>query len=145
MRPFERGPNGRWNGEEVVSAREDLVEGLGEGDGSAGLTVFVTEEPAMAAREGDDGGAEPLGDRLGAAMGHLALRLDARAEHDPGRRRAERREVRLVVRAGRDVLEQQWVGPGAVVLGRHPEHRRIGRRLGRELEGHRALVADRRR
>ena len=36
---------------------------------------------------------------------------------------------------------QQRVGPAAVVLGRQAEHRRIGRRLGGELGGHRPLVA----
>ena len=52
-------------------------------------------------------GAEPLGDGLRAAMGHLALGLDAGREHDPGRRRAQRIEVGLVVRAADDVLAER--------------------------------------
>ena len=101
--------------------------------GSPRLAVLAAEEAAVVAREDHRRRAEPLGDGLGAAVGHLALRLDAGGEHDPGRGRAQRVEVGLVVRAGDDVLAEQRVGPGAVVLGRQPEHRRIGRRLGGEL------------
>ena len=68
--------------------------------------------------------AEPLGDGLRPTVRHLAFRLRAGGQHDPGRGRPQRLEVGLVVRAGDDVLTQQRVGPGAVVLGRQPEHRR---------------------
>ena len=61
-----------------------------------------------------------------AAVRQLALGLRAGGDDDPGRRRAQRVEVRLVVGARDDVLAEQRVGPVAVVLGRHPEHRRIG-------------------
>ena len=54
---------------------------------------------------------------------------------------AERVEVGLVVRRTDDVLREQHVGPVAVVLGRHAEHRGIGRRLAREVVGERAAVA----
>ena len=53
----------------------------------------------------------------------------AGGEDDPRRGASQRVEVGLVVRAGDDVLAEHHVGPRAVVLGRHPEHRRIGRRL----------------
>jgi hypothetical protein len=49
-------------------------------------------------------GPEPLGDRVGAAIRHFAFRLGARGDHDSGRRRPERVEVRLVVR----VLIRFW-------------------------------------
>ena len=86
-------------------------------------------------------GAESLGDGLRAAVRHLAVRLRAGGEHDPGRGRAQRVEVGLVVGARHDVLEEQRVGPVAVVLGGQPEHRRVGGGLGGELRGHRPLVA----
>ena len=56
---------------------EDLAQLRGEGLGLARLAVFAAEEAAVVAREDDGRRAEPLGDRLGAAMGQLALGLRA--------------------------------------------------------------------
>jgi DNA ligase D-like protein (predicted ligase) len=120
---------------------EDLAQLRGEAIGIAWLPVLVAEEAAVAAREDDRLRAETLGHGLRAAAGHLTLRLGARADHDPRRRRSQRVEVGLVVRARRDVLEQQRVRAGAVVLGRQAEHGRIGRRLGEEVRVERPLVA----
>ena len=79
-------------------------------------------------------GAEPLGDGLRAAVRQLAVRLGTGGHDDPGRsapaaRRSRARSACTMVM----FWTEQRVGAGAVVLGRHPEHRRIGRRLGGEL------------
>jgi hypothetical protein len=71
-------------------------------------------------------------------VGELALRLDSGRNHDPGRCRAQRIEVVLVVRAADHVLAQHRVVATAVVLGRHSELRRVDRPL-REVGRDRAL------
>ena len=52
-------------------------------------------------------------------------------------------EVGLVVGGGGDdVLAEQRVRARAVVLGRHAEHGRVGRRLAGDLGGERSPIAD---
>src|SRR5438045_1802650 len=86
---------------------------------------FVAHEPAMAARKDDRLRPKPLGDFMGAAVGHLALRLRAGGHHDPCRRGTQRVEVRLVVGGVDDVLVEQDIGPVAVILRGHAELRGI--------------------
>ena len=74
----------------------------------------------MPSRPGD-------GHRRAAGQDVPGLRADA--DHHAGRARAERVEVVLVVVAGNDVLPDQRVVPGAVVLHRQAEYGRVGRGL----------------
>ena len=69
------------------------------------------------------------------AVGQLALGLDADRDHDAGRRRAQRVEVVLVMRAGDDVLPEQRIVARAVVLGRQPEVGRVGPGLSAKSAG----------
>ena len=98
----------------------------------------------MAAGEGDGGRAEPFGHgQARAARDHLAgFRADP--DHDAGRRGAERVEVVPVGVAGDDVLPEERVVPGAVVLGRQPEGGGIRGGLVGVTGRQRSLVADER-
>ena len=127
---------------ETLALGEDLAQLRGEGIGIAGLAVLATEEAAVVAREDHGGRAEALGDGDRAAGRHRAPGLDAGGHHDPGRGRPQRLEVGLEVRARDDVLAQEGVVAVAVVLGGHPEHRRIRRRLTGVVRAERTLVAD---
>src|SRR6266508_5547523 len=73
-------------GEERGSAREDLVEGLGELTG-------VAAEAAVVAGEGHRRGAEALGEGDGRAVSELTHRGLADADHDPGRAVAQGGDV----------------------------------------------------
>src|SRR3954471_22628362 len=80
---------------------------------------LTAEEAGVIAGEGDRLAAEPLGHAHAAAVGHLALRLGAHADHDPGRRLLKRLQVGLVVGAADEVLAQERVVavPLVLVLG----------------------------
>ena len=112
-----------------VGSVQDLAELRREGLGIAGLPVLAAQEPAVMAREEHRAGAKTLGHREGAAVRQLAFRLDAGREDDAGRGCTERRVVGLVVGEVDHVLTEHRVVTRAVVLGGHPEHRRVGGRL----------------
>ncbi len=80
----------------------------------------------MSAGEGHRRRPEPIRDRGRSAAGHRRPALRSDADDDAGRRRAQGVEVVLVREARDDVLPDQRVVPETVVLGRQPEHRRIG-------------------
>src|SRR5215218_2096634 len=120
----------------IASAlREDLAELGGEGVRVPALAILATEETAVTAREDHRLRAEPLGHRVRATARHLTFRLGAGAEDDPRRGDPKSAEVGLVVGAGDDVLAEHHIGPGAVVLGGHPERRRIRRGMLADVVG----------
>ena len=96
----------------------------------------------MVAREGDRRDPEPLGHGRARTAGQLLAGRGADADHDAGRRRAQRVEVVPVRVARDDVVPQQRVVPGAVVLGRQPEHGGVRAGLVGVAVRKRALVAD---
>src|SRR5262249_12827592 len=124
------------------SGSEDLAQGGGEGIRLAGLTVFAAEEATVVAREGDRRDPEPFGHGRARTAGQLLAGLGADADHDTGRRRAQGIEVVPVRIARNDVVAQQRVVPGPVVLGRQPEHGEVRAGLIGIVVSERALVAD---
>jgi hypothetical protein len=101
-------------------------------DRPAGVRVFgaTADEAAVVAGKHRDVGTEPLGHGASRAGGDRVSGLLADAEHDPGAGRTDGLEVVLVPRHRDGPLGEQHVVAVAVVLGGHPEHRRVGGRLG---------------
>ena len=89
----------------------------------------------MAAREGDGRGPEPFGHGDGRAASDHRAGFGCDGDDDAGGCRAERVEVVLVVVARHDVLPDERVVAGAVVLGRPPEIGGIGSGLVSETGG----------
>ena len=75
---------------------EDLAQLGREAVRVAGLAVLATEEAAVVAREDDRRCPEALGHGERAAIRQLTLRLGAGGQHDPGRGRPQRLDVRFV-------------------------------------------------
>jgi len=93
----------------------------------------------MVAGEGDGLGSESFRHRLGAAMGQLALRFGPGDDNDARRGSPQGINVGLLMEVRHQVLPQQHVVPGTVVLRGQAEHRRICRLVG-EVGRYRPLV-----
>ena len=98
---------------------EHLTQCRGESLGCTRLAILVAEESAVAAREHDRRRAESFGNGDRATMGQFALGFGACGDDDPGWCLAERIETKLVVGTRNDVLPQQRIVAGAVVLFGH--------------------------
>src|SRR5262245_57640475 len=107
----------------------------------SGRAIFAAQEPVVAAGECDRRIAKALRHGLSTAMGERSAARGADSHHDPRGSGANRIEVGLVVSAGDDVLADERVGPGAVVLRRQAEHGGIDRAIG-EVGRHIALMHD---
>src|SRR5262249_26479396 len=108
------------------SAGEDLAQGGGEGVRIARPAVFAAGESVAAAREGDGRGREPSSHGDGRAASDDRAGFGCDGDDDAGGCRAERVEIVLVVVARHDVLPDERVVAGAVVLGRQPESAGLG-------------------
>ncbi len=108
------------------SVGEDLPQGGGEGVRVAGHAVFTAEKTTVAAGERYRRRPEPFGHGHRRATGHLPARVGSDGDDDPGGCSAEGVEVMPVVGARDDVLPDERVVAGAVVVGGQPEHSRTG-------------------
>ena len=98
----------------------------------------------MAAGERNGRAAQPVRDPHGRAAGDHLRGVLADSDHDPGRRGPQGVEVVLVVGAGDDVMPEERVVAGAVVLGRQAERGGVGRGPVQVLGADQARVADER-
>lgn len=98
----------------------------------------------MVAGKRDGCRPEPFGHRHRGTIGQLTHRLCTGGHHDPGRCPAESLEVVLVVGARYEVLSDQRVVPGTVILHRKAESSRIRSGLVSEISWDQASVTNER-
>ena len=104
--------------------------------------ILAAEEATVVTREDDSRRLEHLRQRPGCTCGQRLARLCAVGDHDPGRGSAQGRYIRFEVRTRDDVLEEEGIGPIAIIFGRQPEHDRVGCRLHDPVGVEPSLVAD---